>query len=410
MDEQTNNGPLSGIRVLDMSRILAGPSSSQLLGDLGADVIKIERPGSGDDTRGWGPPWLKDDKGKETRESAYYLCTNRNKRSLTIDFTKPEGQKLLKELASRADVLIENFKVGGLQQYGLDYESLHAQLPELIYCSVTGFGQTGPYAKNPGYDFMIQGMGGIMSITGEPEGEPMKVGVAIVDLMCGMYASVAILGALRYRDQGGGGQHIDLALLDTHAAWLINVGMNYLTSGEDPLRYGNGHANIVPYQPYPASDGYFILTIGNNVQFRKFCDFAEIPEIPDDPRFAENQDRVKNRDALEAIISRATSVHSKAHWLEGLKKLGVPCGPVNTVPEVFEDPQIRHREMEISMDHPLTGDSKMKMIGNPIRYSETPVSYRNPPPMLGQHNREILKDWLELEDVEIERLSQNEVL
>ena len=367
MKKQTPDGPLSGIRVLDMSRILAGPSCTQMLGDMGADVIKIERPGSGDDTRDWGPPYLRDAQGQDTSESAYYLCTNRNKRSLVVDIVREEGQDLIRQLSSRADVLVENFKVGGLDKFGLDYGSLHGLYPDLIYCSITGFGQTGPYAQKPGYDFMIQAMGGVMSITGEPEGEPMKVGVAIVDVMCGMYATVAILGALRHRDQGGGGQHIDLALLDTHTAWLINVGMNYLTSGQPPRRYGNGHANVVPYQPFPTSDGHFILTIGNNIQFRKFCEFAEIPEIPDDPRFAPNPDCVKNRDLLVELISRATSRKTKDHWLQGLNELEVPCGPLNTVPEVFGDPQVRHRQMEFRMDHPLAGKEGMKMIGNPIR-------------------------------------------
>ncbi|MGA1598453.1 MAG: CaiB/BaiF CoA transferase family protein [bacterium] len=398
----SSSGPLRGLRILDLSRILAGPVCTQLLGDLGADVIKVEKPGVGDDTRTWGPPYVQDTQGQDTSESAYYLSANRNKRSVAIDLAHPEGQKLIRTLAGECDVLIENFKVGGLKKYGLDYESLHAACPDLVYCSITGFGQTGPYAQRAGYDFMIQGMGGIMSLTGTPEGEPVKVGVAIADVMCGMYASTAILAAIRHRDQGGGGQHIDLALLDTQAAWLVNVGLNYLTSGAEPGRYGNAHANIVPYQVFPASDGYFILAVGNDAQFRKFCQYAEFPELAKDPRFATNPERVRNREALIPLINERTEQQPKAHWLDGLAALQVPVGPVNTVPEVFEDPQLLHRGMLHEMPHPLAG-GPVRMIGNPIRLSETPVDYRHAPPLVGQHTREVLAELLGWEEEDFSR-------
>ena len=396
-------GPLTGLRVLDLSRILAGPVCTQLLGDLGAEVLKIEKPGAGDDTRTWGPPYLKDAAGADTSESAYYLSANRNKRSVAIDLAHPEGQALIRRLAGTCDVLVENFKVGGLKKYGLDYETLHAEHPHLVYCSITGFGQTGPYSERAGYDFMIQGMGGIMSLTGEPEGEPVKVGVAVADVMCGMYASTAILAAIRHRDQGGGGQHIDLALLDTQAAWLVNVGLNYLTSGDVPQRYGNAHANIVPYQVFPASDGYFILAVGNDSQFQKFCAFAGCPELAEEPRFATNPERVRHREELIERLKAITQQESKAHWLEGLAQRGVPVGPVNTVPEVFADPQIQHRGMQHQMTHPLSPEP-ISLIGNPIRFSETPVQYRLAPPLAGAHTREVLQASLGLTEVELEVL------
>ncbi|MDP7170062.1 MAG: CaiB/BaiF CoA-transferase family protein [SAR324 cluster bacterium] len=412
----TNTGPLKGLRILDMSRILAGPTCTQILGDLGADVIKIERPGVGDDTRKWGPPYVKDSDGNDTSESAYYLCANRNKRSLTVDITKQEGQQIIRKLAVKCDVLIENYKVGGLKKYGLDYSSIKEEFPDLIYCSISGFGQTGPKSHRLGYDFMIQAMGGIMSVTGEPDGSPMKVGVGIADVMCGMYAAVSILAAVRHRDQsgnsaaGGNGQHIDLSLLDSQAAWLINSGSNYLTSGDNQHRLGNAHPNIVPYQAFQTSDSFFVLAVGNEIQFRKFCEFAGAPELPEDPRFKTNTDRVKNRKILAPMLNELTQQNSTQFWLEGLEKLQVPCGPVNTIKDVFDDPQIQHREMEISMPHPLSGKGQVSLIGSPVKMSETPVSYRNAPPTLGQHTDEILEEVLGMDEDERRVLANNGVV
>ena len=412
----TNTGPLKGLRILDMSRILAGPTCTQILGDLGADVIKIERPGAGDDTRKWGPPYVKDSDGNDTSESAYYLCANRNKRSLTVDITKQEGQQIIRKLAAKCDVLIENYKVGGLKKYGLDYSSIKEEFPDLIYCSISGFGQTGPKSHRLGYDFMIQAMGGIMSVTGEPDGSPMKVGVGIADVMCGMYAAVSILAAVRHRDQsgnsaaGGNGQHIDLSLLDSQAAWLINSGSNYLTSGDNQHRLGNAHPNIVPYQAFQTSDSFFVLAVGNEIQFRKFCEFAGAPELPEDPRFKTNTDRVKNRKILAPMLNELTQQNSTQFWLEGLEKLQVPCGPVNTIKDVFDDPQIQHREMEISMPHPLSGKGQVSLIGSPVKMSETPVSYRNAPPTLGQHTDEILEEVLGMDEDERRVLANNGVV
>ena len=412
----TNTGPLKGLRILDMSRILAGPTCTQILGDLGADVIKVERPGAGDDTRKWGPPYVKDSDGNDTSESAYYLCANRNKRSLTVDITKQEGQQIIRKLAVKCDVLIENYKVGGLKNYGLDYSAMKEEFPDLIYCSISGFGQTGPKSHRLGYDFMIQAMGGIMSVTGEPDGSPMKVGVGIADVMCGMYAAVSILAAVRHRDQsgnsaaGGNGQHIDLSLLDSQAAWLINSGSNYLTSGDNQHRLGNAHPNIVPYQAFQTSDSFFVLAVGNEIQFRKFCEFAGAPELPEDPRFKTNTDRVKNRKILAPVLNELTQQNSTQFWLEGLEKLQVPCGPVNTIKDVFDDPQIQHREMEISMPHPLSGKGQVSLIGSPVKMSETPVSYRNAPPTLGQHTDEILEEVLGMDEDERRVLANNGVV
>ncbi len=412
----TNTGPLKGLRILDMSRILAGPTCTQILGDLGADVIKIERPGVGDDTRKWGPPYVKDSDGNDTSESAYYLCANRNKRSLTVDITKQEGQQIIRKLAVKCDVLIENYKVGGLKKYGLDYSSIKEEFPDLIYCSISGFGQTGPKSHRLGYDFMIQAMGGIMSVTGEPDGSPMKVGVGIADVMCGMYAAVSILAAVRHRNQsgnsaaGGNGQHIDLSLLDSQAAWLINSGLNYLTSGDNQQRLGNAHPNLVPYQVFQTSDSFFVLTVGNEIQFRKFCEFAGAPELPEDPRFKTNTDRVKNRKILAPMLNELTQRNSTQFWLEGLEKLQVPCGPVNTIKDVFDDPQIQHREMEISMPHPLSGKGDVSLIGSPVKMSATPVSYRHAPPTLGQHTNEILAEMLGMDEEEYKELAQKGVV
>lgn len=383
--------------MLDLSRILAGPTCTQLLGDMGADVIKIEKAGAGDDTRKWGPPYVRDADGENTTESAYYLCANRNKRSVAVDIGRPEGRELVKGLAGECDVLIENFKVGGLRRYGLAYDDLKDDHPGLIYCSISGFGQDGPYAHRPGYDFMIQAMGGIMSITGDPDREPKKVGVGIADVMCGMYASSAILAALHHRTKTGKGQYIDLGLLDCQVAWLINAGLNYLTSGRTPTRLGNGHPNIVPYEVFPASDGYFALAVGNDQQFARFCEFAGEPALVVDPRFAANSARVDNREELVPMLRRITVQKSRDQWLQGLEAVNVPCGPVNDIRQVFEDPQIRHRGMQIRMSHSLAGSGHVDLIGSPVRFSETPVTYRRAPPVLGEHTDEVLADVLGLD-------------
>ncbi len=403
------SGPLSGLRVFDLTRILAGPTCTQLLGDLGADVIKIERPGEGDDTRKWGPPYLKDETGSETRESAYYLSSNRNKRSVTLDVAQAEGQALAKRLLAKCDILVENFKAGGLTKYGLGYADLKAEFPDLVYCSITGFGQTGPYAPRAGYDFLAQGAGGIMSLTGEPDGEPIKVGVGIADVMCGMYASTAILAALRHRDsarsQGRpGGQHIDLALLDTQVAWLVNEGLNYLTSGRVPRRMGNEHPNIVPYKVLPCADGHFILAVGNDSQFRKFCTFAGAPELPDNPLFLTNSLRVKNREALYALLPGYTVKKTQSEWVEGLSARGVPSGPVNTLDQVFADPQVLHRGMRVRVPYPGIEGGAVDLIGDPIKFSETPVEYRRHPPQMGQHTDEVLGELLGLSGYDLKDL------
>jgi crotonobetainyl-CoA:carnitine CoA-transferase CaiB-like acyl-CoA transferase len=403
-------GPLAGIRIFDLSRILAGPSATQLLGDLGAEVIKIERPGQGDDTRAWGPPFLKDEQGRDTAESAYYLSCNRSKRSLTLDIAKPEGQALARRLIAECDVVIENFKAGDLARYGLDYASLQAEFPSLVYCSITGFGQTGPYASRAGYDILIQAMGGIMSITGAPDGPPMKVGVAIVDVMCGMYACVAILAALRHRDVTGEGQFIDLALLDTQVSWLVNQGANFLVSGRVPARLGNAHPNIVPYTVMPAADGWFVLGVGNDAQYRKFCEFAGRAELAEDARFATNAARVKHRDILYPILEEVTRARPRDHWVEGLSRLGVPAGPVNDIAQVFADPQVKARGMKIAMEREGVAGGQVSMIGNPIKFSATPVDYRNPPPRLGEHTGAVLSDLLGLSPEEIENLRERGVV
>ncbi|MFB4391088.1 MULTISPECIES: CaiB/BaiF CoA transferase family protein [unclassified Pseudomonas] len=391
-------GALSHLRVLDLSRVLAGPWSGQILADLGADVIKVERPGSGDDTRAWGPPFLKDAQGENTSEAAYYLSANRNKRSVTIDFTRPEGQRLVRELAAKSDIVIENFKVGGLAAYGLDYPSLKAVNPKLIYCSITGFGQTGPYAKRAGYDFMIQGLGGLMSLTGRPEGDagagPMKVGVALTDILTGLYSTVAILAALAHRDQSGVGQHVDMALLDVQVACLANQAMNYLTTGVAPRRLGNAHPNIVPYQDFPTADGDFILTVGNDGQFRKFAEVAGHPQWADDPRFATNKQRVANRGELIPLIRQATVFKTTAEWVSQLEQAGVPCGPINDLAQMFQDPQVLARGLAVNIAHPLAGS--VPQVASPIRLSQTPVEYRRAPPLLGEHTDAVLGDVLGL--------------
>ncbi|MBK4998481.1 CoA transferase [Pseudomonas sp. S31] len=401
-------GALSHLRVLDLSRVLAGPWSGQILADLGADVIKVERPGSGDDTRAWGPPFLKDAQGENTSEAAYYLSANRNKRSVTIDFTQPQGQRLVRELAAKSDIVIENFKVGGLAAYGLDYASLKALNPRLIYCSVTGFGQTGPYAKRAGYDFMIQGLGGLMSLTGQPDGEegagPVKVGVALTDILTGLYSTVAILAALAHREQAGVGQHIDMALLDVQVACLANQAMNYLTTGIAPRRLGNAHPNIVPYQDFPTADGDFILTVGNDGQFRKFAEVAGQLWWADDPRFTTNKQRVANRAELIPLIRQATVFKTTAEWVSQLEAAGVPCGPINDLAQVFQDPQVVARGLAVSMPHALAGS--VPQVASPIRLSETPVEYRRAPPLLGEHTEVVLGEVLGLDGEAVQRLRE----
>lgn len=405
-------GALSHLRVLDLSRVLAGPWSGQILADLGADVIKVERPGTGDDTRAWGPPFLRNARGENTSEAAYYLSANRNKRSVTIDFTRPEGQRLVRELAAKSDIVIENFKVGGLASYGLDYLSLKALNPKLIYCSITGFGQTGPYAKRAGYDFMIQGLGGLMSLTGRPEGEegagPVKVGVALTDILTGLYSTVAILAALAHRDQSGLGQHIDMALLDVQVACLANQAMNYLTTGTPPRRLGNAHPNIVPYQDFPTADGDFILTVGNDGQFRKFAEVAGQPQWADDPRFATNKQRVAHRAELIPLIRQATVFKTTAQWVSELEQAGVPCGPINDLAQMFKDPQVLARGLAVNIEHPLAGT--VPQVASPIRLSETPVEYRQAPPLLGEHTESVLKEVLGLDAGAVHELRSAGVL
>lgn len=391
LDRDFRDGPLTGLKVLDLSRILAGPTAAQLLGDLGADVIKIERPGR-DDTRGWGPPFVKDADGNDTRESAYYLCANRNKRSVAVDMANPAGAALLADIAARSDVVIENFKVGDLKRRGLDYETLAARNPGLVYCSITGFGQTGPYAPRAGYDFLIQGMGGIMSVTGDAEGQPTKVGVGIADVMTGMYAVTSILSALRVRDATGRGQQIDLALFDTQISWLINQGLDYLTAGTTPVRRGNAHPTVVPYETFPASDGWFIIAVGNDGQFAKFAAAAGREELSADPRFATNPARVVNHDALIEIMREITRTRTMAEWMTLLTGVGVPVGPVNTIPDAINDPHALERGSRVRQDHPVAGKGYVETLGNPAKLSATPVTYRRPPPMVGQHTDEVLAE------------------
>ena len=395
-----------------MSRILAGPWVGQLLADLGAEVIKVERPGTGDDTRGWGPPFLKDREGKETRESAYFLSANRGKKSITLDISKPEGQEIARELSDVSDVLLENYKVGDLKRYGLGYEDVSARNPKLIYCSITGFGQTGPYRDRAGYDFMIQGMGGLMSVTGErddvPGGGPQKVGVAIADLMTGMYSSVAILAALHERASSGLGQYIDMALLDTQVAWLANQNSNYLIGGEAPKRMGNAHPNIVPYQTFPTLDGDLILAIGNNSQFIKFCAAAGIPDVAADPRFVDNVLRVAHRDACISALAPAIRAKTTAEWISILESLGVPCGPINRLDDVYADPHVQHRGLKIDVPHPIAG--AIPLVANPIKYSRTPLRHDIPPPLLGQHTSEILTGLLGKSKGDLEALRSKGVI
>ena len=404
------SGPLNGIRVFDLTRVLAGPSCTQILGDLGADVIKIERPGLGDDTRKYGPPFVLDVNGTETTESGYYLSANRNKRSVTLNLTGAEGQSLAKRMINQCQVLAENFKVGNLAKFGLDYTSLKAENPGLVYCSITGFGQTGPKAKRPGYDFMAQGLGGIMSITGPPGGEPHRVGIPIADLTAGLWATISINAALRHREVTGEGQHLDISLLDTQVSLLSIQGLNYLTSGEVPGLLGNAHPNIVPYQVFPTADGNIIVAVGNDDQFKRYCEFAGVPELINDERFVTNKARVQNREALTQILNEVMRQNPSAYWLEELEKNKITCGPINNIDQVFADTQVVARDMRIEMNHPATGGEPVSLIGSPSKMSVTEVSYRHAPPMLGQHTEEVLEELLGLDAAECNRLREQGVI
>ncbi|KVR47829.1 CoA-transferase [Burkholderia ubonensis] len=405
-------GALSHIRVLDLTRVLAGPWCAQTLADFGADVIKVERPGAGDDTRHWGPPYLKDANGADTAEAAYYLAANRNKRSVTIDIATPEGQRIVRELAAQSDVVLENYKVGQLKKYGLDYASLRAVKPDLVYCSVTGFGQTGPYAHRAGYDFIIQGIGGFMSITGERDGEPgggpQKAGVAISDLATGLYSTIAVLAALAHRDRTGEGQYIDMALLDVQVALLANMNTNFLASGKPPVRWGNAHPNIVPYQTFQTRDGWIIVAVGNDGQFRKFVEAGGRPELADDERFATNPARVRHRDTLVPILADMVRTLDKNAWIAALEAAGVPCGPINDLEEVFDDEQVVARGMQVELPHPC--GANVKLVRNPIRMSATPPDARSAPPLLGAHTDAVLRELLGYDDERIAALKAKQAI
>ncbi len=403
---------LDGVRVLDLSRILAGPWATQVLADFGADVIKVERPGVGDDTRTWGPPYLQDADGKDTTESAYYLCANRGKRSVAIDFTAAAGQQLIQQLLTRCDVVVENYKVGGLKKYGLDFASVHALNPKLVYCSITGYGQDGPYAQRAGYDAAIQAIGGLMSVTGEPDGSPgavpQKVGVAATDLMTGMYAATAILAALRHAERTGVGQHIDLSLLDTQVAWLANQASNYLVGGVVPTRQGTAHPNIVPYQVMPAADGYFMLAVGNDGQFARLCEVIGEPQLAADPRYATNNARVAHRAALVPYLQQRLRMRPVNEWLTALEHAVVPANPVNRIDQVFDDPQVQARGLRIELPH---GDgSKVAMVRNPLKFSATPLQYTQAAPVLGQHTAQVLGEVLAVDDAQLQALQAQGVI
>ncbi|HKG73464.1 MAG TPA: CaiB/BaiF CoA-transferase family protein [Aestuariivirgaceae bacterium] len=404
-------GPLGHIRVLDLSRVLAGPWASQVLADYGAEVIKIERPGEGDDTRGWGPPFITNPDGSRG-DAAYYLSANRGKKSVAVDIAKPEGQGLIRELAAKSDILLENFKVGGLKKYGLDYQSLRQANPKLIYCSITGFGQDGPYAKRAGYDFMIQGMGGIMSITGMPDGEPgagpVKGGVAFADLFTGLYAVSGILAALVHRERSGEGQYIDVALLDSQVAVLANQGLNYLVSGASPPRLGNAHPNIVPYQTFATKDGHIIITVGTDRQFRELCRIAELGALADDPRFSNNRSRVENRASLAALIAKAMIRRATQEWIDALEAAAIPCGPINSIEQVFGDAQVLHRGMKIELTR--ADGVKTPGIANPVRLTRTPVSYERAAPSFGADTDEVLHSLLKLDKDKIAALKRSGVV
>ncbi len=401
MTEST--GPLKGLRVFDLTRVLAGPTCVQMLADLGADVVKIERPGAGDDTRGFAPPVMPG-----TQESAYFVGVNRNKQSVTLDIGKPEGQDIALKLIAGCDILVENFKVGALAKYGLGYEQLHERFPRLIYCSITGFGQTGPYAPRPGYDSLIQAMGGVMSLTGEPDGLPQKVGVPVADLFAGLYGCIGILAALRHRDLTGQGQQIDISMLDTHVAWLANQGMNYLATGENPVRLGNQHPNIAPYQVFPTKDGHIVLSVANDPTFKRFCEAFNLTHMLEDPRFVTNAARVGNRQLVTDTLTPLMMQHPTSWWIERLEALKIGCGPINKLSQVFEDPQVVARDMVLEMEH---GSGQMvKVIANPVKLSETPADYRLAPPLLGEHTDAVLSERLGLDAAALAALRERKVI
>jgi formyl-CoA transferase len=407
-----STGPLRGIRVLDLSTIISGPYCAQILGDLGAEVVKIERPGAGDETRAWGPPFLKDADGNDTTEAGYYLSCNRGKKSLTLDIATNEGQEIVRKLAAKSDVVVENYKVGQLKKYGLGYDDLKAINPKLVYCSITGFGQTGPWSHRPGYDFIIQGLGGLMSITGErddvPGGGPQKVGVAVTDLMTGMYSTIAILAALTHRERCGAGQYIDLALLDVSVAMLANMNMNYLTSGQVPKRWGNAHPNVVPYQVFACSDGHIVVAVGNDGQFRKFCEVLGASALGSDVRFATNSNRIRNRAALIPLLETPVKLRPRDEWVAALEAAGIPCGPINNIAQVFENPQVKARGIKVEIPHPLAGS--VPQVASPMRFSETPIEYQAAPPTLGQHNEYVLRELLGMQKKDIEHLERENII
>nr|WP_298059979.1 CaiB/BaiF CoA-transferase family protein [uncultured Halomonas sp.] len=405
-------GALNGVRVLDLSRVLAGPWCSQVLADLGADVVKVERIGKGDDTRAWGPPYMKDAEGNDTQEASYYQSSNRNKRSIAVDIATPKGQEIVRALAAESDVLIENFKAGSLKKYGLDFASLSSLNPRLIYCSITGFGQTGPRAQEPGYDFIIQGMGGLMSITGERDdvqgGGPQKVGVAVTDVMTGLYSVIAIQAALLAREKTGRGQHCDMALLDVQVAALGNQSQNYLSTGKSPGRYGNAHANIVPYNSFSASDQDFIIACGNDTQFTALCNAIALPELPADPRFAKNEDRVRNREAITQILADHFKHNTAAEWVEKISNVKVPVGLINNIADALAEPQVEARGMVVNIPHAMNPD--FKMVGSPIHLSDTPVEYKRPAPLLGQDTDSVLTEYLQLSSEQLSQLKSEGVI
>ncbi len=401
--------PLDGINVLDLTRVLAGPTSTQILGDLGANIIKIERPITGDDSRNLGPPYLDKDC-KDPKESAYFLSVNRNKKSVEIDLTKKEGQNLAKKLVKKCHILVENFRVGNLKQYGLDYKSIKRINPEIIYCSITGFGQTGPYSKRGGYDYLVQAMGGIMSITGEEKGSPTKIGVGVSDIITGLYSTIAILSALRFKEETGKGQHLDISLMDSQVSWLSYVAQNYLLSGSIPKRIGNDHPSIVPYQTVEARDGLMVLAIANDRQFKSFCEFADIPEIYKNSKFKTNSSRVKNRNYLNKIIKDVTKKKTINQWVKGLTKCNVPCGPINNLKQVFNDQQVKWREMIISMKHPKSKNKKIKLIGSPMNFSQSKIKYKKSPPLLGQDTEKVLRQFLKLKNDDLEKLKKKKII
>lgn len=403
---------LGHIRILDLTRVLAGPWCAQNFADLGAEVIKVERPGNGDDTRSWGPPYLRDQNGDNTTEAAYYLAANRGKQAITVDISTPEGQEIIRKLAAQSDVVLENYKVGQLKKYGLDYASLKEIKPDLIYCSITGFGQDGPYAHRAGYDFIVQGMGGFMSLTGErddlPGGGPQKAGVAIADLMTGMYATIAVMAALTHRDRTGEGQYIDMALLDVQVAMLANMNTNYLASGKPPVRWGNAHPNIVPYQTFATSDGHIIVAAGNDGQYKKFVAAGGEEQLATDERFCTNPARVANREVLIPLLADMVKRKSRQEWIVLLEDAGVPCGPINRLDDVFNDPQVKARGMQITLPHPSAGS--VKLVGSPMKLSATPPDYQSPPPLLGQHTDQILKSVLGYDDEQLSQLRQRSII